>query len=428
MKVLWFSNTPANGIRHFDHESLQGGWLQSLDELIQEKIELHVAFYYPGHFTSFIYGKTVYHPISRKNWKLSAIRNSLLGKVIFKEDLDFYTEIIEKVQPDLIHIHGTENPFGYILRNVKIPSVISIQGIISVYVHKYSIAFEDIYLNTNSNTIRDGLKHYLLNKNFLKAKKGFVEMQKREVAILANATHLLGRTSWDRRVMNVLAPQARYYHSDELLRSSFYKHEWQCRDIANRFIIFTTNDNNPYKGFETVCETILLLNHLQFDFEWRVAGITSSDLIVKIIEKKLGINFPIKNLTLLGKQPEKVILQNLLDAHLYIMPSHIENSPNNLCEAMVLGLPCLATFAGGTDSILEHNVAGILVQDGDPWSMAGAIREIKDNYELAIERGKKAREIALHRHDRSKNVTHLLGIYTSIIHEYNQGAVKSDNQ
>ena len=423
MKILWFSNTPANGIRHFDHESVKGGWLQSLDELIQDKIELHVAFYYPGHFSSFTYGKTTYHPISRKNWKIASLKATLLNTIVHKEDLGIYMAIIQKVQPDLIHIHGTENPFGYLLQAVDVPVIISIQGIINVYLHKYSIGFEDQYLNTSSKTINDGIKHYMFRENFLHSKKGFRAMQKRESEILVNATHIIGRTNWDRRVTNVLAPLSKYYHSDELLRSSFYNQEWQERNAVGRFIVFTTNDNNPYKGFETICETVLLLNQLKFDVEWRVAGIASGDLIVKVMKKKMGRRFPLKNLVLIGKQPEKTILQNLLDAHLYVMPSHIENSPNNLCEAMMLGLPCLSTFAGGTDSLLENTVSGILIQDGDPWSMAGAMIEIKENYEQAIKRGKKAREIALSRHDHNKNIVNLLGIYTSIIHNFKRNAV-----
>lgn len=423
MKILWFSNTPANGIRHFDNESVKGGWLQSFDELIQDKIELHVAFYYPGHFSSFKYGKTTYHPISRKNWKMFSVKATLFNTIVHKEDLGIYTAIIQKVQPDLIHIHGTENPFGYLLQAVDVPVVISIQGIINVYLHKFSIAFDDQNLNTNSKTIRDGVKHYLFRENFLNAKKVFRSMQKRESEILRNATHIIGRTSWDRRVTNILAPFSKYYHSDELMRISFYKNIWQARKAGDRFIIFTTNDNNPYKGFETICETVLLLNQLKFDVEWRVAGIASGDLIVKVVKKKLGKRFPFKNLILIGKQPEKTILQNLLDANLYVMPSHIENSPNNLCEAMMLGLPCLSTFAGGTESLLENNVTGILIQDGDPWSMAGSIVEIKANYEAAIARGKRAREAALIRHDHNRNIENLLGIYTSIIHNFRGNAV-----
>lgn len=99
------------------------------------------------------------------------------------------------------------------------------------------------------------------------------------------------------------------------------------------------------------------------------------------------------------------------------MPSHIENSPNNLCEAMIIGVPCVATYAGGTPSILENNIEGILVQDGDPWAMAGAILELAESPDIAVQFGNKAREKALKRHDRGRIINDLMNVYNNIINE-----------
>jgi hypothetical protein len=33
---------------------------------------------------------------------------------------------------------------------------------------------------------------------------------------------------------------------------------------------------------------------------------------------------------------------------------------------MIIGMPCIATFAGGTASMLKSDEEGILIQDGDP--------------------------------------------------------------
>jgi glycosyltransferase involved in cell wall biosynthesis len=103
-----------------------------------------------------------------------------------------------------------------------------------------------------------------------------------------------------------------------------------------------------------------------------------------------------------------------LNSDLYIGTSHIENSPNSLCEALLVGVPCIATDAGGTSSLIDDGVDGILIQDGDPYSMAGAIIEIKNNYEQAIEFAGKGRERALKRHNIEKISNDLLAIYKTI--------------
>jgi glycosyltransferase involved in cell wall biosynthesis len=111
---------------------------------------------------------------------------------------------------------------------------------------------------------------------------------------------------------------------------------------------------------------------------------------------------------------ERELIEKLKEAHIYIMPSHIENSSNSLCEAMILGMPCIATYAGGTGSILKDGEEGILIQDGDPWAMAGAILELYRNKELSIKYGINARNRALKRHDKNKIVNDLLEIYKNI--------------
>jgi glycosyltransferase involved in cell wall biosynthesis len=101
------------------------------------------------------------------------------------------------------------------------------------------------------------------------------------------------------------------------------------------------------------------------------------------------------------------------------MPSYIENSPNNLCEAMILGMPCVATFAGGTGSLLKDGEEGILIQDGDPYVLAGAILELKNYPEKAVEMSQKARASALKRHNVESVTEQYLNIYREII-ENNQ--------
>jgi len=410
MRVLWFSNTPANADEYLDSELKgTGGWLKALNKELQNKIELHIAFYLNKSMAQFSYQETYYFPILKnKNIIQKALRVAS-NYVMDAKDLDKYIEIINQVDPDIIHIHGTENPFGCLLGNIEKPIVVSLQGIPTVISHKYLSGIEIRYLNVKAKS-KFSIKSLVLPSPFKSAWIKMNKMQKLEAKNLEICKHILGRTIWDKRVSRVLAPNSTYHHIDEILRESFYKNKWRNRRNG-KIILFTTNSNNFYKGFETLCLALYELNKLKINCEWRVAGISPDDLIVRVVKKKIKNKYPEANLVLFGRLTEKELVENLLLADIYVMPSHIENSPNNLCEAMILGMPCIATFAGGTGTLLKDGYEGILIQDGDPWAMAGAVLELVEDVDKAQYFGENARARAIERHNKEKIVSEILKVY-----------------
>lgn len=414
LKVLWFTNTPSLAEEKLDNKPIGGGWIKSLDYEMQNKVDLHISFYYYKNIAPFKYGKTTYYPIL--NNRQSIIKKILyerFGRIKLTENINKLLEIVYLIKPDLIHIHGTENPFGCIINKVSVPVVISIQGNITVYQHKFFSGFNNKQLKTAENSFNYLLGYFPFRSQYNR----FQRIKEREQKVLLNTKHIIGRTSWDRRICSIFAPNAEYFHNDEILRDKFYKHKW----IYNKnttIKIFTTNGNIFHKGFETLCKSVTLLKKSGLiNFQWYVAGVTENDLIVKAAKNLLGNDFPKSNLILLGKLSEDEIINQLLSSDIYVMTSHIENSPNNLCEAMILGMPCIATFAGGTNTLLDDNVDGILIQNGDPWVMAGAIKELVNNPELAVKYGSNAREKALKRHDKNKISKSLLNIYYKIVNQ-----------
>lgn len=416
MKVLWFSNTPANSDEFLNKELKgTGGWLKSLDFVLQEKVDLHIAFYSNDKTDNFKYLKTSYYPIHKGAGKfIDKVSDRFLTKIMFREDVNKYLQIINDVNPDLIHVHGTELPFGFIQEKINIPVVISIQGNITVYKHKYFSGIEKRHLGWFDNVIQI----IISNNSFLKNFKRFELWESGEQDILRECKYIIGRTDWDFRISRIFAPKSEYFYVSEILRDSFYVNK-NIEKKNNKFIISTTNGNTLYKGFETLCYALSILNHTDIDnLEWRVAGIKETDSIVKLTKKKMGKNYPTKNLILLGSLNEEQLHFNLLETNLYVMTSHIENSPNNLSEAMITGIPCIATFAGGTGSLIDNNVNGVLIQDGDPWVMAGAILEMKSNEIKMKEMGGKARLTALNRHKSTQIVEDLLTVYREIIEKH----------
>lgn len=414
MKVLWFSNTPANGDSVLNDGIQTGGWLKALDIGIQNNIELHIAFYYPKFREPFKHLNTHYYPIGNKYWKQKLVWDALTKKVVDEEDCEKYLKIIKQIQPDIIHIHGTENPFACLIPYTNVPVVVSIQGNITIINKKYFSGLEKKFSSIFTPTLN--LKKIIFKRDFLTSYNLLKKMEIRELKNMKNVEYVIGRTDWDRRITSVMSNVNKYFHSDEMLRGVFLKTEWTNYNIKdNTIIIHSTSGNNYYKGLETIIEAANILIKKQISFKWQIAGVNLNDDIVKVILRKLGKeNCPLDKLEFLGSLNETELANKLQEANMFVMASHIENSPNNLCEAMILGLPCIATYAGGTSSLILDGLEGILIQDGDPWSLAGAVLEFKNNYPKAIQLGRNARNRALKRHDENRIITQVLNIYQEI--------------
>ncbi len=411
MKVLWFSNSPAAA--YSDSLKGTGGWMVALDRAVQKEVELHVAYNYPYRQDPFKNGNSFYHPIYSGNIVIEGLKKRFLPNY-HKNMLNAYLNVIEQVHPDVIHIHGSENTYHQIIEKTNVPIVLSIQGNPTVCVQKFYSGFHGKYIRKKNGKI-SLLSLFFGRRSFKNGLNHLQWLSCIEQEDFPKIKYIIGRTDWDRRITRILAPNSQYFVGNEALRDFFYQNEWHKEAPKDKLIIHTTNGNNYYKGFETLCHALTLLNRIGLDVEWRVAGVSERSEINKITKKYLKKDYPKKGLVLMGSLDEKGLVDSLLSSHIYVMPSHIENSPNNLCEAMLLGMPCITTLAGGSDSILINKKEGLVIQDGDPWSMAGAILELKKNWQQAIVYGQEARRHALVRHDREAIVNALIRTYQEII-------------
>ena len=106
--------------------------------------------------------------------------------------------------------------------------------------------------------------------------------------------------------------------------------------------------------------------------------------------------------------------QAFLNAHVYVMPSAIENSPNSLCEAQILGVPTVASYCGGIPSLVEDGKTGYIYRYEEIEILAQTIVRLfaqKDIAELSY----NERQIALARHNRQVNANRLVEIYRTIV-------------
>ena len=108
--------------------------------------------------------------------------------------------------------------------------------------------------------------------------------------------------------------------------------------------------------------------------------------------------------------------QAYLEADVFLLPSSCENSPNSLGEAMLLGMPCVASNAGGIPDMLAAGREGLLYgesQDAD--ALARCLLQVLTAPDGGTALGQAARARALHTHDAAANAAALVGIYETIL-------------
>ena len=113
----------------------------------------------------------------------------------------------------------------------------------------------------------------------------------------------------------------------------------------------------------------------------------------------------------LGKLTPEGMKEEYLRANVFTLPSTVDNSPNSLGEAMLLGTPCVAADVGGVSSMLSHGREGFLYPSADPCMLAEDICRVFAMEAEAEEMGAAARIRAQATHDPAKNLEDLLDIY-----------------
>jgi glycosyltransferase involved in cell wall biosynthesis len=296
--------------------------------------------------------------------------------------------------------------------------VISIQGIISTIYGHYSNGLNNSV--TKSYTFRD----FIRRDNIKLQSEKFKIRGENEIIALKKAKHVIGRTSFDKAVSFQINPQLKYHYLNESLRPSFYNNKWDINK-SEKHSIFLSQSYYPVKGFHYLLEAMPLIlerfpkahiyttgNNLvdNFNLTKRLRENSYSKYLRKqILFRKLE-----DRVTFLGNLSEQQMCERYLKSNVFVCPSSIENSPNSLGEAMILGVPSVAAYVGGIPDMIKDKDEGFLYQHDATYMLAHYICEIFNNDNLALELSENSRAHALRTHDRTENMRRLIEIYKDI--------------
>ena len=117
----------------------------------------------------------------------------------------------------------------------------------------------------------------------------------------------------------------------------------------------------------------------------------------------------------LGQLNAEEMVKELVNSHVFVSPSFIDNSPNAVCEAQLLGMPVISTYTGGVPSLIEDGRTGLFVPTGDAPMLAARLREVFEDDSLAVQLGSQAHEVAVRRHDPDAIVHEILTAYEQVL-------------
>lgn len=388
MKILWFVNNvfpdaaKLAGIRVQNN----GWWLCALAGQLQRRadVELTVVTETPL-VTADVSGVVdgVRYVLLPAPWRAKVRRSfGLLG---WDSLIRRCQEEVSRWRPDVVVVHGTEHGYGLAAPCLGVPVIVSLQGILNPYYPHYW------------GELKGSLRRFLYPLSVFGSLYYRQRMPMERDIISANR-HFLGRTDWDRAHMRAFRPDGTYHHEPRVLRPEFYRTQWNLAD-AERGRIYTTTTPSFLKGTPCLIEAFALLLKTHPYAKLVIGGNIGKGGVGGYIRRKarrLGVSDSIEYLGYLSGDE---IVENLRRAHVYAIPSHIENSPNNLAEAQAVGVPCVASYAGGIPSMVDHGRTGLLFNVGDAPMLADRLRAVLDDDGLARAISVESRRETAQRHD-----------------------------
>lgn len=414
MKVLWFEVTTPS--KYSCNDTIIAGWQDSLESIVSlhKGIELSVAFISTNKDDKIksINGIT-YIPVILEYNIIEKIRRKLTWKVDANKYVPALKRVIQDVMPDIIHVFGTEWPFGLVTKSIQVPVVVHIMGSVTPYIN----AFYPVGFNLMNEII--SLPFYRIDR--MVAKIIYYHKYQTWTEIEADVWNCvkfyMGRTDWDKSLSRIMHPGRMYYHVEEAMRPIFFsdKYIWKGFD-GGKLRLITIGCSSYWKGPDMLLKTASILTSLGIQYEWIVAGLVSREMI-DAIENKTHLYFKNTSVIFVGQMTAEQLCDKLSSSTFYVHTAYIENSPNSICEAQLLGIPIISTNVGGIKSLIGDY--GKMVPANDPWQMADAVIQLSKDYERMERYSKYGREQALMRHNEKNILKQLLDCYSNIVTKSN---------
>lgn len=415
MKIAWLCNAPVKAVSEaLGHSSsINSGWLDgAFGDLMSGEGQELLVLYPQRKSIDPEYSSGRGFEAYGFSWSKGDTRDRDAARSLF-------SQVLGAQHPDVVHIFGSENEFDELMGQAAEEcgllgkTVVSIQGLVSICGQQFMPGFPDSWLRRR--TISELVNHCSLYEQ----RESYRKRGKSEERLIASVDHVIGRTRWDEACCRILNPSVTYHHVGESLRPEFYSCA-PARDSSSHKLYFSQG-SKPIKAMYRLVEAMPAVVRRVPDVQVIVAGSdglrddpirgSTYDRYIAKRMNKLGVR---DRFSFLGSLGPSGVVEAMSRCSAFVSTSSIENSPNSMGEAMMMGLPCVATFVGGVPDIAEHGRDALLVPFNETELLADSLIRVLTDPSLADSLSKAGRERAIQNHSRSKNRNALLETYACI--------------
>jgi glycosyltransferase involved in cell wall biosynthesis len=291
---------------------------------------------------------------------------------------------LRALNPDLVHTHGTEDIYSYAGVSSPFPTLVSIQGIISKLV-----------LQNGSNTLRNRLWQHLERYTVRKGK------------------YFIAKTAFAARFIRSQNEKGVIFHIANPVFEPLFSVN---RCPAAVPVILFIGSLRREKGIEDLIEAMGCLRNHSLDWTVRAIGPVKTDYLCSLRARIEALGMTERFQFIGFKEPAELV-QEYSQAAMLVLPSYMETSPNVVAEAMVAGVPVVATQVGGIPDMVTDGQTGLLTQVGNTEALAAKIQELLLNQTLAAEIAFAARQQARKKYLPQRIAQQVYAAYQTILQQ-----------
>lgn len=175
------------------------------------------------------------------------------------------------------------------------------------------------------------------------------------------------------------------------------------------------------KGFTYLIEACGLLKNAGVKFNCTIVGGAGdhSDAVGEAVAR-LDVGDVVKLHAAVAQEDLKAIYRS---ASIFVLPCIVTDDgdrdgiPNVIVEAMAMGLPVITTGVSGIPELVVQGETGLIVKQRDPAALAGAIRRLIENPELAASLARAGSEAAHRDFDAGRNILALHRLFKAALED-----------